>query len=284
MTKNIIKALIPKSVRKGIRSKQKRIKARSEFQSASRQTDVYLVGHPKSGNTWLAYMLGIVLNAEKHDEVTLANISQYVPNIHNHDEKIAEFNHLDSPRVFRNESPVFPDLYPKTIYIVRDPRAVLLSYYHHSQHATKQPQRTLEVCIDEMLEYGCIKSWEPALMRWDTQVMQWLKRSESQPVKVIRYEDLVEDRRDNFKDVIDFAGISCDENLLSLAVEKGEFKSMQKDEMQHGAESYPGEKGSKGYFVRKGKIDSWKKEMSGDIISKIENKYHATMKTLAYLP
>ncbi len=282
MTKNIIRALIPKSVRKGIRSKQKRIKARNEFQSALRQTDVYLVGHPKSGNTWLAYMLGIILNAEKDDEVTLSSVSQFVPNIHNHDEKIAQFNHLAAPRVFRNESPVFADLYPKTIYIVRDPRAVLLSYYHHSQHA-KQQQRTLEAFIDEMLTYGCIKSWEPELIRWDTQVTEWIDRSKKQPVKIIRYEDLVEDRAGNLRDLIDFAEISCEDNLFSLAVEKGNFKSMQKDEMQHGAESYPGEKGSKGLFVRKGKIDSWKEEMSVDVISKIENKFHATMKILGYL-
>lgn len=279
---NVIKVLIPKSIRKRIRSKQNKIKARSQFQSALRKSDVYLVGHPKSGNTWLAYMLGILLNGENPDRVTLANISEYVPNIHHNDEKITKYDHIDAPRVFRNESPLFPDLYPKTIYIVRDPRAVLLSYYHHYQHA-KQPLLTLDEFIEEMLTYGHIKSWEPELIGWDKQVNQWMGRLKEQEVKFVRYEDLVEDREGMLKDLISFAEIKCEDDLFALAVEKGNFKSMQKDELKHGAESYPGEKGSKGLFVRKGKVDSWKEEMPQEIISKIETKFYETMKSLGYL-
>ena len=283
MIKSVIRALVPKSLRKNIRSKQNRIKAQNVFHGALRDTDVFLVGHPKSGNTWLAYMLGITLNPDNYDSITLANISDYVPNIHNHDESISRYEHLKSPRVFRNESPVFSNQYPKAIYILRDPRAVLLSYYHHYQHA-KQPERTLDNFIEEMLMNGCIKNWEPELVGWDKQVSEWVERSKQQQVKIVRYEDLVEDRTTTLKKLINFAEISCDDNLFSTAIEKGDFKSMQKEELRHGAESYPGEKGDKGLFVRKGKVDSWKEEMPIEVIRKIENKFHVTMKKFGYLP
>ena len=69
---------------------------------------------------------------------------------------------------------------------------------------------------------------------------------------------------------ISFAEIKCKYDIFKLAVEKGNFKSMQKDELKHGAESYPGEKGSKGLFVRKGKVDSWREEMPQESIRNIE--------------
>ncbi len=286
--KNLVKALVPEVIKANLKSRQQKKALKEKFLNGLRPTDVFLVGHPKSGNTWLAYMLGIVSQRENHEAVNLKNVSQFIPTIHNVDEKIGESDHLSSPRIFRNEGPVFADLYPKTIYIVRDPRAVLLSYYHHWLHTDSQDHGTLEEFIDEILEHGCIRRWDPWLIGWQAQVQDWSARANQQAVKIVRYEDLIENRRKSFRDVLDFCEIPCDEDLFGLAVERGDFQSMRKVEQQHGAESYPGEEGNdkeeKGFFVRKGVVDSWKEEMPKNVVQKIEKKFHKTMQDLGYLP
>src|SRR5262245_56134175 len=104
----------------------KRNRDRQEFQRALRQTDVFFIGHPKSGNTWVAYMLAKILYKDEMNKVTMASVGHYLPVIHGQDSLIARYENLPSPRIFRNEYPVHPQLYPKTIYLVRDPRAALV--------------------------------------------------------------------------------------------------------------------------------------------------------------
>ncbi len=288
MMKNFVKALVPEVIKTNLKARQQKKELKEKFLHALRPTDVFLVGHPKSGNTWLAYMLGIVSQGKNYEAVNLKNVSQFVPTIHNVDEEINKSEHLASPRVFRNEGPTFADLYPKTIYIVRDPRAVLLSYYHHWLHTDSQDHGTLEEFIDEILQYGCIRRWDPWLIGWDLQVQEWKTRAKRQAVEMVRYEDLIENRRETFRKVVDFCGMPCDEALFALAVERGDFQSMRQVEQQHGAESYPGEDGSakeeKGFFVRKGVVDSWKEEMPKNVIQKIEAKFQKTMQNLGYQP
>lgn len=175
------------------------------------------------------------------------------------------------------------DYYPKTIYLVRDPRAVFLSYYHHWLHTDRGDHGTLEGFVDEMLEYGCIRRWESWLVGWDQQVNDWVTRAKRQPVKIIRYEDPIENRSKAFKEIVDFVELSCSESLLAKAIEEGAFGVMQQSEKKYGAESFHGEKSEKGLFVRKGQADSWKEEMPEHVSSKIEKKFEATMKRFGYL-
>ncbi len=247
-----------------------------------RPDDVFFVGHPKSGNTWLGYMLGLLVNPEKIEEITTATMGQYMPVIHASDQRIPEFEHLPSPRIFRNEGPRFPDIYPKTLYVVRDPRSVLVSYYHHCKHDTSRDNWTLDAFVDEMLEHGCIRELEPFVVRWDVQVLDWLQRQQSQPVHVVRYEDMKEDCLGELRKAAAFIGVDASEQLLERAVERGDFSSMRKQEEKYGAEAFPGEKGKKGFFMRKGEVEGWRKELSERSIERIESTFAEAMQAMGY--
>lgn len=271
-------------IKSGIRAiLPERLKQRIYFQRALRKTDVFLVGHPKSGNTWLAYMLAILVNKDRDERVNMANVGEFVPTVHNVDHAIGYFGKLPDPRIFRNEATRYPELYPKTIYIVRDPRAALLSYYHHCVHDSGRTDWPITEFVEEMITEGCIKSLEPTLIRWDKQVEAWLARMETQAVMVVKYEDLKRDCRAVLARLAGFVGLNRDEGILELAVKRGDFNNMRKEEQKYGAESYPGEKGEKGFFVRKGKIDGWKEEMPPEAIEKIEEAFSPVMKTMGYL-
>jgi hypothetical protein len=261
----------------------RKIRNRFSFRRALRKSDVFLVGHPKSGNTWLAFMLAVLLDNDREERVNISNVGEFVPTIHNRDLLITRYRDLRSPRVFRTEAPNYPDLFPKTIYIVRDPRAALLSYYHHCVHDTGRTDWPILEFLDEMIDQGCIKSLEPHLVRWDRQVEAWLNRARHQSVSMVKYEDLKGDCLGVLRKLANFIDVEPEESLLQLAVERGDFSRMRKDEQIYGAESYPGEKGKRGFFVRKGKIDGWKEEMPREAIDKIETAFYNTMTKLGYI-
>lgn len=261
----------------------RRIKTQVILHRNLRQSDVFLVGHPKSGNTWLAFMLAVILEKDRAAMVNISNVGEFIPTIHNSDLSIAKYRELNSPRIFRTESPNYPNAYPRTIYIVRDPRSVLLSYYHHCVHDTGRTDWPISDFVDEILAEGCIQSLEPFLIRWDYQVEAWLKRAKHQPVVLVKYEDLKNNCRSTLQQLSDFLGLNYDADLLELAVQRGDFSKMRNDEKKFGAESYPGEKGERGFFVRKGKVDSWKEEMPAEVIEKIEQEFYPVMKKLGYI-
>jgi hypothetical protein len=274
--------LLPTSIRRMVRQNRQYRNRRSRFIDNLRATDSFLVGHPKSGNTWTAYMLSIVENRDIDHHINLSNIGEHVPVIHDRDFIIDTFSRLRTPRIFRNESPLFPELYPVTIYLIRDPRAALLSYYHHCIHDTGNRDWTMDDFIDEMLEFGCIKSLEPHLVRWDRQVKGWLDRQKTQRVEFVKYEDLKQDQYGTLIRMLDFLEIPHDHDLIDLAVQRSGFSSMRKEEEVYGSESFSGERGSKGYFVRKGEVDSWKSEMPASVVRKIEHAFGDIMEKVGY--
>jgi hypothetical protein len=281
--KTIVKAVVPRVMRNWVHRRQSRSRDRQLFQDSLRPTDVFLVGHPKSGNTWLAYMLAVAMERNFGKKATLANVREFIPAVHARDSKIASYARFSDPRIFRNEGPAYPDLYPKTIYLIRDPRAVLVSYYHHCVHDTGNFDWPLKDFVDEMLTRGHVRNIETYLVRWDRQVVQWLERSELMRVKIVKYEEMIKDRRKVLGDVMEFVGFRCDENDIASAVERGSFDNMRKEEEMYGAEPYSGTQGERGYYIRRGKTDGWKTELSQDLVRQIENEFSQAMKKVNYL-
>src|SRR5437868_876090 len=181
-----------------------------------RPTDIFLVGHPRSGNTWLSYMMAIAMNDRNPEEVILTNIDKFAPYIGD-DRAVARFDGIPDPRLFRNHYPLCPSLYPRTVYIVRDPRSVILSFYRILQQRGDKPE-TIDEFTDRYLT-GRTKDRYPQLVRWDTQIFEWTARAQHQPVIVVKYEDLLRDRAGILRDIFDFIGFVPREESFSLAVE-----------------------------------------------------------------
>jgi hypothetical protein len=254
------------------------------FRSALRPSDTFLVGHPKSGNTWLAYMLAMLVNPQRREEVSLLNVGDFVPFIHGRDHDVVRYPSLPDPRVFRNEQPLHHRLYPRTIYLVRDPRAVLVSFWHMYRVVFDDDTPTLEDFVWQYMNgRGCFTYWQRHLVRWDRQVRQYIgRRGRSPSTMIIRYEDLVRDRLGELRRVASFLAIDADDDLLHEIAERGRFDAMRRDEELHGAEAYEGRALGSGRFVRKGKIDGWRDEMDGALADRIALSFAAAMRTAGY--
>lgn len=275
------RAVLTHNMRRWVRQRR----AKSLFLPYLRTTDVFIVGHPKSGNTWLAYMLAILLTKDRDARVTFANLREFVPYIHGQDFRIASYRGKPDPRIFRNENPLYQSWYPKTIYLVRDPRSVLVSFYHMYRTKNNDESKTLHAFLDEYLSAkGCFTKWNRGLVRWDRQVSTWTKRAEhDETVLVVKYEEMVDDRQNVLERVMRFSGIPCIEENLALAVERGGFNEMQRLEDKHGAEAYSAEMSQRSRFIRRGKIDGWKDEVDPSLVRRIEQEFAPIMKSLGYL-
>jgi hypothetical protein len=204
-------------------------------------------------------MLAIVRQNDFEHRLTLSNIKEFIPYIHNDDGKISHFANLPDPRIFRTENPVYPE----------------------SINGCKM---TLQAFVEEYLLHGYIRNFSPQLSRWDKQVLEWIRRSnQNERVMIVKYEDMAHDRRGVLEKVVKFVGIPCTEGNIALAAARGSFEAMRADEEQHGAESYPGKIGQRGRFIRRGKIDGWVGEMAPDLAEKIERVFTKAMKKAGYL-
>jgi Sulfotransferase domain len=252
--------------------------------STLRPTDVFLVGHPRSGNTWLAYMLAILLQRGDVDgHVTVANIGRFVPVTHERDASVADHGDLADPRIFRNERPQHPDLYPRTVFIVRDPRAVLVSYFHYYATLARHPDLDLDTFVGRYLADGCIASFEPRVIRWDVQAADWLRRARSRPVLIVRYEDLHADRAALLPRIARFCDLPDHGAPMVSAIERGAYERMRSEEAQHGVEpQHPPDPPARGWFFRQGRMDGWRDELPDTSARAIEREFADVMRMLGY--
>lgn len=261
----------------------RRRKRRPRFERALRPTDTFIVGHPKSGNTWLAYMLAILLFPDRRDSVNLVNVGDFVPFVHAHDYRIRRYPDLPDPRVFRNEVPEHPDLYPRTIYLLRDPRAVLVSFWHMYRTMFAE-DLGFDPFLDQYLATsGIFEWWNAKLTPWDRQVDDALSRAETDAsLTIVRYEEMVADRQAALRRLAAFLELPADPEALAAAVERGGFRSMRLDEEAHGAEAYEGRAAGEGRFVRKGRTDGWRDEIGSEQAARIEDAFGEVMARAGY--
>src|SRR5689334_7193419 len=92
--------------------------------------DVFLVSYPRSGNTWTRFLLGNLLWQDT--PVTFSNIESRIPEIYFNPDRL--MRQLRRPRLLKSHE-CFQPHYPRVIYIVRDPRDVATSFYHHNVKA-----------------------------------------------------------------------------------------------------------------------------------------------------
>jgi Sulfotransferase domain len=91
---------------------------------AVRHDDTFLVSYPRSGNTWTRFLIANLLHPNK--SVSFANIEHLIPDCEAMSSRYLK--RLSSPRVIKSHE-YFDHRYKKVVYIVRDPRDVVLSYH-----------------------------------------------------------------------------------------------------------------------------------------------------------
>lgn len=211
-----------------------------------RPTDTFLCSYPKSGNTWLRFLLAHLLSART--DITLRNVDAVVPDLYMARQTADQ---LASPRFLKTHDAWF-DYYPKTIYVVRDVRDVLLSYYHY--------QVGLGAFSGSLSEFiGAADTLHP-FGTWHDHVSAALRFRAAHPDRLLllRYEDLQQTPEQELEKVIAFTGL-VPARSIAEAVALSEFGRLRKLEEKHGS-AFSDKSG--GHFFRSGRSGEGREQLS----------------------
>ena len=162
------------------------------------------------------------------------------------------------------------------IYMVRDPREVLVSYASHNN-----------ISINELLDHFIsnnilYKIKTETIINWGLHYRSW-KSFKSVPSLILKYEDLIQEPRNSFIKLITFLSnyidIQIDNEVIEKTIEIIRFDKLKKLEKESGFHEAP----KNNIFFRSGKIDSWKEILTKVQIKKVEDAFHTNMKELGYI-
>ena len=211
-----------------------------------RSDDIFFVSFPKSGATWINFLCANVNNLKSTNPVSINfyNLHQHIPDINDtRDTPSQPISNFPGFRMIKSHASYNP-YYKFVVYIVRDPRDVMVSYYHFLL-ALGHYEGTISQMIRSKV-YG--------INAWVNHVEGWFSESPASLSFIyVKYEDLISNSEIELKRMYGFFGFNLDKKTLDLANSNSEFDNMKKleKELNYGGR----EVGADFHFVRTGKSD-----------------------------
>ena len=275
---------------------------------------LWIASYPKSGNTYMRSLLSSLIYTKdgefnfkllkKIKQFDISENYQFVHKIDRHD-----YSNLDDIKVVSKywemaqkrineagESFIFKTHaanlmwknYKYTdelrtlgvIYLIRDPRDVVVSYAHHFD-------KDIDTVINKMIRVDAIttnprKTIGIPLSSWNFHIQSWEKLNV--PKLFIRYEDLIREPNKVFSKVIEFLknnlkiNFAINKQKFNSIIKNTNFKSLKKMEMEGG---FP-EQISTRVFFRKGIYEAGK-ELNDARSYKIISNFNNLMKRFNYI-
>ena len=234
--------------------------------------DALLVSYPKSGNTWLKFMLAHALTGvaatfdATEDAIGTVGGRTDVPALLPGGGRILKSLEAFSTGV-RAPGPV--------VYVVRDGRDVAVSYYQQ--------------LVRKGLNPGAFSSYLPRFVAgevdgygpWGAHVTSWLDRrvTRERRLLTIRYEDLLEDPLGGLQQTLEFLGATVDAEVVEAAVEANRFEQMRRRETDSAFHAKQGDK----FFVRRGIAGEWRETFSEADTALFDRAFGAVLDRLGYM-
>ncbi len=240
-----------------------------------RPADVVLASYPKSGSTWLRFALASALSSQEMDFDLVRDVSPPVG------------DHRDGPLVVpgggrlikSHEGPRFvgPRTHrPRVLFLVRDPRDVAVSYFHHLRRIGLAGD-DFDVYFDDFVR-GRLSS----LGSWQAHTRSWLHyAAAADNVMTLRYEDLLADPVGTLIAVDDNYRLGLDEATIRTAIERSTPVGMRAKEASSRwlrAKSVNSEIN----FVREAKAGGWRDTLAPELSAQLETAARRELLQLGY--
>jgi hypothetical protein len=244
---------------------------------AVRPDDTFVVSYPRSGSTWTRFLIANLLHPD--EDVTFANIERLIPDAEAQSSRYMK--RVPGPRVIKSHQ-YFDHRYPRVIYIVRDPRDVVLSYYDFSRKYRYIPDEFPLSAYAGNFTRGRLASAEWGT--WAENVTTWLAARERHPnFTLLRYEDLVADTEVEMARLAKFFAIDADPERLTRAVQRSSADRMRGFEKTQENE-WVSTKGRRTDipFVGTAVPGKWKLQLPAEAVVEIEAAWSSLMSYLGY--
>ena len=282
----------------------------------------WIASYPKSGNTWLRTLVSTYyysIDGVFKDSL-LKKIDQFPSKKHFSDfeydkKKIGDtckywilaqekINNDNKLKFFKTHN-VFGKLnsYDFTnkqnsigcLYVVRDPRNVITSLKNHYQ--LNDEQAFSWIVNDKNYIYNVLNFEKHGysdfqyISSWSTNYKSW-KVQKKIPIKLIKYEDLVDQTYAVVSEIIKFINKTTnnpekvDKLKLKKVLSTTNFETLKKNEAEKGfseAVISRNDKSKRIPFFHLGPKNDWRTILQNDLKAKLENKFEKELKELSYL-
>lgn len=240
---------------------------------AYKPDDVVIVSYPKSGSTWVRFVLANLSQTllGQHQEVDFLQMQRIVPEVSlDASRNGVDFEALPAPRIMRSHA-LYNPKFPKVVYLIRDGRDVLVSYYYHFRKFHE---------FDGTL-FDFIQS-NARGVEWDQHVNSWIFDAPSGGNQcVIRYEDMLRDAFTEVEKIVRFSGLVCTSEEIRGAIDKSGFYKLRELEQRKGL-GYVGDSNRQIPFIREGRSGAWQDNLGQAEKTYIKDKIGNTLIRTGY--
>jgi len=276
---------------------------------------IWISSYPKSGNTFLRAMLSAFFYSKdgifKQDY--LKNVAEFprdffdLKSSNNFLNEIKEYEKIQKKISSTDKEIIFlkthlanltiNKIYPTinkdysicSIYIVRDPRNVILSLKNHYNLDIKE-------CLNFLMNdknFICMKNKDLSkgytlILDWASNYLSWKNQKNINTI-FIKFEDLVLDQEKTFIYILNtlkkFMNLNIDKKKIQNVVKTTNFKYLRQLEEKEGfiENKIMGIQGNKNYFFNKGIEQNFNKDLDPAITEEIKKIYKNLLLELSYL-
>ncbi len=224
-------------------------------------SDCMLASYPKSGNTWVKFVLATLLAKSSTD--VWSDENSLVPTVGHHQSALATLP--QQGRLIKTHEP-FRNVYTRAIWLVRDPRDVLISYYHHEMRVRAQQLEFADFL--KSFVQGHIDGYGT----WEYHTRTWLDavRKGQLDILPVRYEDLLADPQAGYENISRFLRLELPATSIASAIADNTPDRMR--EKERTSAKPPAGSNEKQSFVRAAKARNWDELLAGPALALFEQQ------------
>ncbi|XP_032848765.2 amine sulfotransferase [Tyto alba] len=246
-----------------------------------KDSDIFIATYPKSGTVWTQNILSLIIHEGHRNGTENMDNMQRIPWLeYRTDNK--DYTALPLPRVFATHLPYY--LVPRglrnkrgrVIYITRNPKDVMVSFYHFSKFIS-----SLEEVPDFNIFMERFLAGKVLASSWLDHVAGWYSHAEDFNILFLTFEEMKKDLRSAVLKICDFLDRKLSEEEVDSVVRQATFENMRKDPRAN-YENLPDDiiDKDKGSFLRKGTVGDWKNLMTVAQNERFDNVLGEKIKTL----
>tara|TARA_B100001013_G_scaffold337116_1_gene256947 strand:- start:544 stop:1302 length:759 start_codon:yes stop_codon:yes gene_type:complete len=249
---------------------------------------IWLASYPKSGNTYLRFLIYNYLYAEVSESIEVEN---KMPDIHKLLSSGRGLNTELNQSVFAKTHFCYNEKHPYHkdtrgfIYIIRNPRDVLLSNSRYSG-VTGNQQIDLQAFAHQFINLMGVPRWKKMNMgTWPEHIATWLSATSQFPHLFLKYEELRKDPVSILKNIIQFLNLEFNEKRLNRAIEMSSLEVMrvlEKKEKENSTKTLFDDQGKDQYFVGEGKSNQSLAHIGEDTEELFQNRFGRVMNIFGY--
>jgi len=188
--------------------KNKIISALPDIPKDYSKNDIYVISYPRSGNTWLRFMLGCYLLDR---QISFKELEDILPSIKK-GRKLPSSTYISPSKARFIKSHSISGYYRNVIYIIRRPKKTMQSYYKFMSQGLGRYNGSYA------------KFFRSKIVEWADHIKYYAPKANL----ILHYEDMRENPGEALRQVLKYSKIDISEDKIARAIKNSSLEEMQK--------------------------------------------------------